>query len=66
MKNYSPELFCNLLTSESKTLDNIYNTDNVNFQVEVFNSDFLICLDFCTPFVTKELKRRFAPWLTEE
>ncbi len=66
MNSYSPEIFCNLLLSENKTLDNIYSTDNVNSQVEVLNSVFLKCLHFCAPFVTKELKRRFAPWLTEE
>ena len=66
MKNYSPELFCNLLISESKTLDNIYSTDNVNTQVEVLNCVFLKCLDFCPTLVTKELKRPFAPWLNEE
>ena len=66
MKNYSPELFCNLLLSESKSLDNIHTTDNVNTQVEIFNSVFLKCLDFCAPLVTKELKRPFTPWFNEE
>ena len=41
MKNYSPELFCNLLISESNTLDNFYITDNVNTQVEILNNVFL-------------------------
>ncbi len=35
MKNYSPELFCNLLISESKTLDNIDITDNLNTLAQV-------------------------------
>ena len=30
MKNYSPEILCDLHLSEIKTLDNIYNTDDVN------------------------------------
>ncbi len=36
MKNYSSELFCNLLISESKTLHNIYATDDVNTQLKMF------------------------------
>ncbi len=66
MKNYSSELFCNLLLSERKTLDNINIPDNVNTQVEIFNSVFLKCLDFRAPLVTKELKRPSAPWLNQE
>ena len=61
MKNCSPELFCNVLISESNTLDNFYITDNVNTQVEIFNNVFLKSLDFCAPIVTKELKTSFAP-----
>ncbi len=49
MKKYSPKLFCNLLISESKTLKNIYITDNVNTQVEVLNGIFFKCLNFCAP-----------------
>ncbi len=66
MKNYSQKLFCNLLLSESKTLDNIYIADNVNSQGEVLNGVFLKCLDFCAPIVTIELKRPYAPWLNKE
>ena len=65
-KNSSPELFCELLLSESKTLNTIYNTDDVNAQVKVFNDVFLKCLVFCAPLVTRKLKRPFAPWLNEE
>ncbi len=66
MKNYSPELFCNLLISENERLNKIYATDNVNTQLEIFNDVFIKCLDFCVPLVTKELKRPFAPWFNEE
>ncbi len=66
MKNYSSDLFCDALLSESRALDNIYFTDNVNTQVEVLSAVFLKCLNFCAPLVTKELKRPFAPWLHEE
>lgn len=65
-RNYSPELFCNLLLSESNTLDNIYITDNVNTQVEILNNVFLKCLNFCAPLVTKALKRPFTPWFNDE
>ena len=65
-KNYSPEILCNLLLAENQTLNKIYTTDNVDAQVQLFNEVFLQCLDLCAPVVTQELRRPFAPWITEE
>ena len=43
----------------------ILRTDDVNRQVEVFTSNCIKCLDACAPYVTKESKRPFAPWMTD-
>ena len=43
----------------------ILNTDDVNTQVDIFTKIFMDCLNDCAPFVTKEVKRPFAPWLTD-
>ncbi len=41
----------------------ILDTDDVNRQVDVFTS-FMKCLDACAPYVTKQIKRPFAPWMS--
>ena len=41
----------------------ILDTDDVNRQVDIFASTFIECLDACAPYVTKEVKRPFAPWM---
>ncbi len=66
LKNYSPEILCNLLIAETHTLNKIYITDNVDTQVQIFNEVCTKCLDLCAPFVTQEIRRAFAPWITEE
>ncbi len=65
LKNYSSDVFCNLILLQCHILDKIFNTDNVNDQVTIFNETFLKCLDECAPLVTKEVKRPFAPYMTE-
>ena len=40
-KNYSQNHFCNLLLNESKELNNILHTDNVNIQVEILTNTFI-------------------------
>ena len=64
-KNYSQDIFCNLLLNESSTLNNVWNTDNVNTQVEIFTETFIKCLDVCAPVVTIELTRPAAPWIDD-
>ena len=39
-KNYSPDTLCQLLTAEGQMLNEIYNTDNVDTQVQIFNEVF--------------------------
>ncbi len=41
----------------------ILRTDDVDRQVDIFTSNFISCLDACAPYVTKEIKRPFAPWM---
>ena len=65
LTNYSPDTFCTLLRGEAHNLDTILATDNVDTQVQVFNEIFNKCLDACAPLVTKEIKRPFAPWITD-
>ena len=43
----------------------ILYADDVNTQVEIFRPNFIRCLNSCVPYVTKEIKRPFAPWMTE-
>ncbi len=34
--------------------------------IRIFNEDFIKCLDICAPIVTKEIKRPYTPWFTDE
>ena len=63
LEKYSQDIFCNLLLDQSFLLDDIFNTDNVNDQVQIFNHVFIYCLDTCAPYVTKVIKRPPAPWI---
>ena len=64
-KNYSPNIFCNLLLNEITTLNAILATDDINEQVDIFTVTFNSCLDECSPVITKELSRPFAPWIDQ-
>ena len=66
LRNYSPHILCNLLAEEAHTLNTIFTTDNVDDQVNKFNQIFYCCLDKCAPLTTKEVKRPFAPWITDD
>ena len=66
LKNYNLNKFCDLLLNETTILNSIFNTDDVNTQVNTFNDVFIKCLDNCAPLVTKEISRPFAPWLNSE
>ncbi len=66
LKNYSPEKLCSLLQSESHSLNKIFTTDNVDTQIHIFNEHFIECLEAYAPIVTKEVKRPFASWITED
>ncbi len=41
----------------------IFHTDNVDTQVNIFNDTFNQCLNTCAPLVTKVVRRPFAPWI---
>ena len=64
--NYSPNYFCDLLFNETSILNTILQTDSVNEQVLIFSNVFMICLDMCAPFVTKEITRPPAPWIDNQ
>ncbi len=44
----------------------MFTNDNVDTQVHIFNEVFHKCLDSCAPLVTKEVRRPFVPWITED
>ncbi len=41
-------------------------TDDVNQQLSIFNDSFIKYLDKCAPYVTKEITKRYAPWLNDD
>ena len=66
LKNYSAEILCNLLLDQTFVLNTIFNTDDVNIQVGIFNNTFNNALDKCAPIVTREIKRPKAPWINDD
>ena len=66
LKSYSAEILCNLLLDQTFVLNTIFNTDDVNIQVGIFNNTFNNALDKCTPIVTREIKRPKAPWINDD
>ena len=66
LRNYSQNNLCDLLLNDTDALNYILCTDNVNDQVSIFTSIFMKCLNSCAPFVTKEIKRPYAPWIDDQ
>ncbi len=66
LSNYSNDAFCFSLLRNVDSFNRILMTDNVNSQVNIFNTAFNECLNECAPFVTKEVRRPFAPWMNDE
>ena len=64
LKNYSPNGFCNMLLDKVLDFNCILQTDNVDVQVSTFTKTFVCCLDDCAPFVTQEITRPPAPWIS--
>ncbi len=56
---------CSLFHENFHAMNNILFTDDVNKQVELFTEVFIKCLDACSPIVSKEIKRSFAPWVND-
>ena len=66
MKNYSQNIFCNLLMNEVNSLNGILNTDDVSNQVCILTDVMTNCIDICSPIVTREILRPPAPWISED
>ena len=66
LKNYTPDILCNLILDEKHVLNHILLTDNVDNHVNIFTSVFTKCMDSCAPIVTKEIRRPNAPWITDD
>ena len=65
MKNYTADIFCNLILNETHILDLILHTDDVDNQVNIFTSVFTKCMNSCAPMVSKVIRRPNAPWITD-
>ena len=63
LSHYSQNIFCDLLLNDMDVLNCILYTDDVNEQISIFTSIFIKCLNSIAPFVTKEVKRPYAPWI---
>ncbi len=61
LSQYDSDTLCALLLDESDELNTIFNTDNVNLQVNTLTTILNKC-----PIVVKEIHRPPAPWLTDE
>ncbi len=47
-------------------MNSIFLTYDVDKQVYIFNSIFINCLEMCANTVTKAVKGRSAPWMSNE
>lgn len=47
-------------------MNQVFVTDNVDKQVDIFTAVFTECLDLCATQTTKQVNRPFTPWITEE
>ena len=61
LKNYDKDTFCSLLLNNVHRMKNIFLTDDVNKQVDIFNYVFISCLNMCAPLVTKAVKGKPTP-----
>ena len=52
--------------AEHHSFNNIFNADDVNIQVNVYNENFIKCLDQCAPIVTRKITRPISPWFSDE
>ncbi len=66
LRHYNKDTFSEYILTEHHSFNKIFNTDDVNMQVNIFNENFIKCLDQCAPIVTKEIKRPFSPWFNED
>lgn len=66
MADYSPAALCNALNNAHNDLLNIFSTDNVDKQVDLFTDTFHCCLNACAPLITKTVRRPHAPWMNDD
>ena len=66
LKNYHANRFCDNLFNRTIDFNLILDTDNVGIQVDIFTKTFLISLDECAPFITQEISRPPAPWISQD
>ena len=66
LNNYDKDTFCSLLRDNVPFLNSIFETDDVDKQVCIFNDIFTKCMDMCAPTVTRAVKGRPAPWMCDE
>ena len=64
LTQYSPEILCDSLLSETPMLNSLLQSDDIDFQVNTFTEVFTKCLNSCAPMVTKQITRPPAPWIT--
>ncbi len=55
-----------MLANEIHALQQKIKTDNVNNQVTFISDTFQRCVNACAPFVTKTIRRPFAPWISDD
>ncbi len=66
LRNYRKGILCNFGISEYHSFNKILDTGNANLQVHIFNENFIKCLDISSPVVTKEVRRPYTQWFTDE
>lgn len=64
--NYSPKILFDDLMANTAALNNIYCTNDVNKQVEIFTSTFIQAIDRCAPRKSIIIRRPPNKWMSEE
>ncbi|MEL6987305.1 MAG: endonuclease/exonuclease/phosphatase family protein, partial [Bacteroidota bacterium] len=66
LRNYSQNKLCNMILNEVHSLNEMFRTDDVNNQVEIFTEILYYCINTCAPTVTKVITRPNAPWINDD
>ncbi len=61
--SYSCDTFRSLLWQEKNELNKIFVTDDIETHADMFTEYFTLCLNKCTPLITKAVRRLSAPWI---
>ena len=65
LENYSANTLCNHILEQTSELNEILNTDNLDFQVSIFTKVMNRCIDSCAPIITRQINRPPAPWIDQ-